>query len=129
MPKCQCCCWNCYWINLFGQHLFFFSIIEFETQNEARKAIRELTNTMLDGRMIFVREDREDNQKTNNQFFEGSKYLNDTNSNAQLFIKNLPFSTSWQDLKDYFKPFGFVARAEIFPKSRWVIQRCGDRVI
>jgi hypothetical protein len=36
-----------------------FSIVEFETPEEAENAIKNLNNTQLDGRMIFVREDRE----------------------------------------------------------------------
>lgn len=35
-------------------------IVEFETPEEAAAAIADLNNTDLDGRLIFVREDRED---------------------------------------------------------------------
>lgn len=34
-------------------------LVEYATQEEAAKAIAELNNTELEGRLIFVREDRE----------------------------------------------------------------------
>merc|ERR1711920_980985 len=37
-------------------------IVEFETVKEANKAIRHLHDSELDGRLIFVREDREDKE-------------------------------------------------------------------
>merc|ERR1719221_651683 len=37
-------------------------IVEFETVKEARIAIRHLHDSELDGRLIFVREDREDKE-------------------------------------------------------------------
>lgn len=34
-------------------------------------------------------------------------------SNRSVFVRNLPYSISWQDLKDVFRDSGFVANAEV----------------
>eukprot|EP00243_Klebsormidium_subtile_P013315 TRINITY_DN8707_c0_g1_i2.p1 TRINITY_DN8707_c0_g1~~TRINITY_DN8707_c0_g1_i2.p1 ORF type:complete len:534 (-),score=103.05 TRINITY_DN8707_c0_g1_i2:421-2022(-) len=41
--------------------------------------------------------------------YGGARLLNTT----QLFITNLPYSATWQELKDFFKQYGHVHRAEI----------------
>ena len=51
------------------------------------RAIEELNETELNGRNIFVREDRE----------SGNDY---TDANTRVFVGNLPYNCSWQDLKD-----------------------------
>jgi len=64
-----------------------------------------LSNTELDGRLIFVREDREDTSVP---------ARNENPPGSQIFIRNLPFSTSWQNLKDHYRQFGNVLRSEVF---------------
>jgi len=81
-------------------------IVEFESRAEAVKAIKELSDTKLDGRPIFVREDREDKRS---ESFRSKKPA----AGSQIFIQNLPYETSWQDLKDEFRKVGEVLRAEI----------------
>jgi len=82
-------------------------IVEFETREEALGAIKALTNTELDGRPIFVREDREDKKA------ESFRAKHKSTAGAQVFVSNLPYETSWQDLKDEFRKVGEVVRAEI----------------
>merc|ERR1711971_304769 len=75
------------------------AIVTYQHVKEAQRAIRELQDSVLDGRPIFVREDRE---------------AADTNaSGSQLFVGNLNFDTSWQDLKDHFRQSGDVERVEV----------------
>lgn len=81
-------------------------VVEFETEDMAQIAIANLNDSVLDGRPIFVREDRENSslrQKTHLQRSERRK----------IVIWNLPLSTSWQDLKDYFLSYGNVIRADV----------------
>jgi RNA recognition motif-containing protein len=68
-------------------------IVEFSTPEEAQKAITTLTDSELLGRLIFVREDRE----TSSGAATGSQgHRSDNNS---VYVWNLSYDTSWQDLK------------------------------
>jgi len=78
-------------------------IVEFETREDAIKAIKQLNDTDLDGRPIFVREDREDKKSDNYKSKKG----------CQIFVGNLSYETTWQDLKDEFRKCGDVVRTEI----------------
>jgi len=167
-------------------------VVEFETPEEARRAIEELTDTQLNSRQIFVREDREDGftpgrprggdrgvdrgayagagygrgrgggggggmrGRGRGGYFGGrygnfggeyyEEFREDTRpmiprgggmmgSNAravpndikgrQVFIGNLAWRTSWQDLKDAFRPFGHVLRAEVYTDENGDSKGCG----
>ncbi|KAI8893860.1 hypothetical protein BC833DRAFT_606995 [Globomyces pollinis-pini] len=87
-------------------------IVEFETVEEAQKAIEELSETELMGRTIFVREDRESHPKpaaTDRPVRTQNRPAN----GHSVFVGNLPFSVSWQDLKDLFRECGNVIRADV----------------
>jgi len=103
-------------------------IVEYETSEEAASAIKKLNDTKLDGRLIFVREDREEgnskggnNSRRSNNKPNSDNYNNSNNNNygnkdlagRKLFIGNLPFTTTWQDLKDEFRVCGDIVRADI----------------
>jgi len=70
-------------------------IVEFETPEDAAEAVKKLHDSKLDGRPIFVREDRENH------------------SGRKVFVGNLSYNCSWQDLKDEFQKCGTIARADI----------------
>ncbi|OZJ02601.1 hypothetical protein BZG36_03640, partial [Bifiguratus adelaidae] len=82
-------------------------IVEYRTPEEAQRAIQELTDTMLMGRQIFVREDREDEPV----FKRGPPPM--ASASRQIFVRNLPLHVSWQDLKDIFRRAGAVIRADV----------------
>jgi len=126
-------------------------IVEFATKEEAVKAINELNDTTIGntGRLIFVREDREDrnapkgSERNHDNFggrarraappaggrdFGSSNYdrrgyreqrdrdhsdSGESIKGRQVFVGNLPYHTSWQDLKDTFRAAGSVIRADI----------------
>jgi len=112
-------------------------IVEFKTVEEALTAINTLNETKLDGREIYIREDKEDKnikkystesvpstilQKVNRSSLNpknsssssNSKRTNESSDKGrQIFIGNLPFSTSWQDLKDNFRKCGKIIRADV----------------
>ena len=73
-------------------------IVEFADPLDAANAITTMTDTEINGRKIFVREDRE---------------MPSGGTGARVFVGNLPYEISWQDLKDHFKQCGFITRADI----------------
>jgi len=118
-------------------------IVLYQKSHEAARAIRELQNTELNGRPIFVREDREQGGGggggghhgggggfNNNRGGQGGR---DGGGNGgfqqqsrpgfmpgpppvpgcQLFIGNLSWDTGWRELKDHFNQCGDVDRAEV----------------
>jgi len=78
------------------------AIVTYQKPQEAQRAIRELQNTVLHGRPIFVREDREQ-----------SSHNDRTNQPTQLFVGNLSYDTNWRDLKHHFRQCGEVDRADV----------------
>ena len=110
-------------------------IVEFSTVEGAQDAIEKLTDSELKGRKIFVREDREDGKRggggarssssgptppattsSSDIIKEESTNTTTTTTKAegtQLFIGNLPWETTWQELKDYFAPCGDIQRADV----------------
>jgi len=86
-------------------------IVVYQHPKDAQRAIRELADSTLDDRPIFVREDREDS-KTNEK---------KTNSpELCVFVGNIAFESSWQDLKDHMRGAGNVDSAKImqYPDGR-----------
>ena len=75
-------------------------IVEFANPLEASNAISTMTDTEINGRKIFVREDRE-------------IHSGGTGGGARVFVGNLPYEVSWQDLKDHFKQCGYITRADV----------------
>ncbi|KAK3253069.1 hypothetical protein CYMTET_37661 [Cymbomonas tetramitiformis] len=101
-------------------------IVEFEQASEALMAISTLSNSELDGRSILVREDREDRdlgggskggggRGAGRQQQRGSQQpqYQQTTVGTQLVVQNLPWSVTWQELKDLFRTAGTVARADV----------------
>eukprot|EP00633_Aureoumbra_lagunensis_P001765 CAMPEP_0197286296 /NCGR_PEP_ID=MMETSP0890-20130614/1735_1 /TAXON_ID=44058 ORGANISM="Aureoumbra lagunensis, Strain CCMP1510" /NCGR_SAMPLE_ID=MMETSP0890 /ASSEMBLY_ACC=CAM_ASM_000533 /LENGTH=393 /DNA_ID=CAMNT_0042754527 /DNA_START=112 /DNA_END=1293 /DNA_ORIENTATION=+ len=105
-------------------------IVEFETVDEALHAINTLNDSELDGRRIGVREDREDKEirgggHNGGRGFENKKRVrghDNTNSERitlgrRVFVGNLAWSTSWQDLKDFFRQVGNVVYSSIMTED------------
>eukprot|EP00574_Skeletonema_japonicum_P006995 CAMPEP_0201726064 /NCGR_PEP_ID=MMETSP0593-20130828/9245_1 /ASSEMBLY_ACC=CAM_ASM_000672 /TAXON_ID=267983 /ORGANISM="Skeletonema japonicum, Strain CCMP2506" /LENGTH=203 /DNA_ID=CAMNT_0048217531 /DNA_START=61 /DNA_END=672 /DNA_ORIENTATION=- len=110
-------------------------IVEFSTVEGAQDAIEKLTDTELKGRKIFVREDREDGKrgggaprapKAEGGAAEGGESApaaaaassapasaSDKVEGSQLFIGNLSWDTTWQELKDYFATVGDVQYSNV----------------
>ena len=80
-------------------------LVTFANARGARKAIDTLHDTELEGRLIFVREDRE--SETSRAPARGG------GGQCKVFVGNLPHETTWQELKDIFRKAGDVVRADI----------------
>ncbi|KUF89471.1 hypothetical protein AM588_10005048 [Phytophthora nicotianae] len=95
-------------------------LVEYATEEEAAKAIAELNNTELEGRLIFVREDREPEGGSISKFAKRAAAPRGSGEGRQLYVGNLPWDTNWQQLKDLFRTVGDVERADIaeYPDGR-----------
>jgi len=93
-------------------------IVEYAANSEAMNAIKTVNDTKIgdSDRLIFVREDREvgNPRERAPRGRRGPSYSSPSGDTLgkQVFVRNLPYSTVWSDLKDHFKQFGRVARAE-----------------
>lgn len=85
-------------------------IVEYATEDQAKEAIKTLTDTELKGRMIFVREDRE--TTSGSQGFAGGRG-GGGGGGCSVYVGNLSYETSWQDLKDHMRQAGNVDKADI----------------
>lgn len=115
-------------------------IVEFETPEEAARAIIELHDSVLEGRKIMVREDREDYELKRRQGGGGFRPRGahqggfggghgghggpGGRTGKRVFVSNLAWETSWQDLKDHFKQSGNVVYADVM-KSGERSKGCG----
>ncbi|KAA0153020.1 hypothetical protein FNF29_03540 [Cafeteria roenbergensis] len=105
------------------------AIVEFADPASARRAIDELTDTSLDGRDIFVREDREGPAGVRKLGAPAAAPAprpgGITGRNPRLFVGNLSWDVSWQDLKDHFKSVGPVAHADVLKLPSGRSKGCG----
>jgi RNA recognition motif-containing protein len=92
-------------------------ICEYSTPEEAQKACAELTNTELKDRTIFVREDRESTS--------GGHQRSGMHGGTSVYVGNLSYETSWQDLKDHMRQAGNVDQANILKTEDGRSKGCG----
>lgn len=120
-------------------------IVEFSSPEESVFAINNFREHVLDGRPIFIREDREDRELQSagggrgggNRSRRGgggaesaasSSAPSGTSSGAvgtKVFVNNLSWGTTWQGLKDYFKQAGDVVRADVMTDRSGRSNGCG----
>jgi len=97
-------------------------IVEYATPEEAQSAIANLTDTELKGRMIFVREDRETGSGSGGGATSGD---GNNRQSSSVYVGNLAFETSWQDLKDHMRGAGNVEQANILQGDDGRSKGCG----
>ena len=112
-----------------------YSIISFSTDfqhqlqvREAKRAIADLTDTELNGRQIFVREDREGGSSSGGGSRGGDSRGAGTrggsrggsggggSNSKRVFVGNLSWEVSWQDLKDHMRKAGDVVHADVLKR-------------
>jgi RNA recognition motif-containing protein len=103
-------------------------VVEFDTVEGAQKAVLTLNNTELNGRQIFVREDREEGRSTaalgspsgGSHFSSGEK-----SQSHRVYVGNLSWDVAWQDLKDHMREAGEVLHAEVITEANGRSKGCG----
>ena len=129
-------------------------VVEYATQEEAKKAIDTLTHTTLMGRSIFVREDRDsttgpppppstttsnslspsihtgDGETTTTTTTTGTTshhnhhHRHGRPSNTSVYVWNMTFETTWQELKDHMRKAGNVDQATILTSNQGTSLGC-----
>lgn len=100
--------------------------VEFGSKEEAKRAISQYDHHDLQGREIFVRQDypppdksREREERRPRERRERPERERPSasappgQSGPEVFVGNLPFSVSWQNLKDLMREAGNVVRADV----------------
>ena len=115
-------------------------IVSFASARDAANAIRQLHDTELQGRKIFVREDRE--AETGGLPAPGSRGGRGGgapaglpparsqagrigSTGASVYVGNLSWETTWQDLKDHFRAAGEVSHADVMQEHDGRSKGCG----
>jgi len=89
-------------------------LVRYSTAGAAKKAIEDLTDTELDGRQIFVREDREAGSKKQGGYKQS--YQSNGGSGTTVFVGNLSWNVDWKELKDHMRAAGEVVHADVLMK-------------
>mmetsp|Transcript_36721 Transcript_36721/g.70797 ORF Transcript_36721/g.70797 Transcript_36721/m.70797 type:complete len:330 (-) Transcript_36721:245-1234(-) len=92
-------------------------IVRYKYAKDAQRAIDELTDTDLNGRPIFVREDREKGKSYGGGGRGGSRGGGARGGGTTVFVGNLDWKVSWQDLKDHMKQAGEIEYADVITRS------------
>ena len=124
-------------------------IVEFEHPRDAARALRELNEATLNDRTVYLREDRRKEEREGGAQFGGfgggggggggggrgfgggggggprQQGGQPPTNNPRLFVGNLSYETSWQDLKDFMREAGTVARADILQGPDGRSKGCG----
>lgn len=106
-------------------------IVEFESSAEALRVMAETNGSEIGGRVIVVREDREEyavsgSTGQSGSGMNGTQHDQSSNSNntmngshngggigCRLFVGNLSYDVHWQELKDHFRKAGHILHADI----------------
>lgn len=92
-------------------------VVEFKTSEEAKAAIETLNDSELKGRMIFVREDRETSGGGGGGFRGGAGGYGGGGGRGgggvSVYVGNLAYETSWQDLKDHMRRAGNIDQVSL----------------
>lgn len=78
-----------------------WGIVEFESPEEALKAVQSMNGVELGGRPMMVREDREDRDVKNYQN-ESGRGREGAPKGCQVVVHGIPYKYSWKELKDLF---------------------------
>jgi len=86
------------------------ALVEYETEEDAKNAIEKMNDTELEGRTIFVREDRdkkpkEDAQKDGDAGSVASENSGASDDGVRLYVGNLSFTTKSEELEKLFGDF------------------------
>lgn len=106
-----------------------YAIVKFSNEQEAKKAIEKLNNKTIDNKKLYVKEIK-DNYYYNSNYnynynnkpnFQQNYYFNNNPmvmyeeplENNNLYVKNIPFTATEEDLKKIFSQFGKITSIKL----------------
>lgn len=102
-----------------------YGIVEFASPKAAQEACRTLNDTEFQGRNIAVREDRANADAADGRSGARDAHAQHNEKMCSVFVGNLSFRTSWQDLKDHMRQAGNVDRATVIQGPDGRSKGCG----
>ena len=106
--------------NIFNGQNGKYGVVVFSTEQEAKNATEHLNNKEINGKKLVVKENkRKSNYIQNNNYNNYNNYYNQYQNyeepyeNANLYIKNIPFTIKEEDLNKIFEPFGTIKSIKI----------------
>ena len=112
------------------------AIVEYASPRDAQMAIANLNETILNGRNMFIREDREagssgmmpvpqhgsGSMKVDRQSLPSAAQLGRSKT---VYVGNLSWDVEWQDLKDHMRSAGAVVHANVLKEPSGRSKGCG----
>lgn len=107
-------------------------LVEYANAEDAQTAIAQLHDTELNGRKIFVREDRDPTLPTPSGAARTVTHAHSAQPmnpklgvSKSVYVGNLSWNVEWQDLKDHMRQAGEVVRAEVMKEPDGRSKGCG----
>lgn len=101
-------------------------VVDFKTHNDAKQAVNQFNNHLLGGNVLSVRlrgtesDTHDDGEHMDNEDQDDNQHHGEEGASAggrKLYVGQLAWSVSWQNLKDHFKSIGNVIRADVATDS------------
>lgn len=86
-------------------------IVRYVRVDDAQNAIKTLSDKEFKGRVVFCREDKEGGKGPGS--VPGRSEFQENRQACQVYVGNLTYKTSWQDLKDHFSSIGDIEYCDI----------------
>ena len=103
-----------------GKH----AVVKFSNEQEVKNAVEKLNNKEIENKKLYVREYKDNRYYNNNRhnyqqnyyYFNNNKpmmRLEDTLENKNLYIRNIPYTVTEEDLKKLFGQFGNITSIKL----------------
>ena len=83
-----------------------FGFVEFEQPKGAKKAIKQLQHSELDGHKLELKLSHRETHSTDREGHGGEKVKSVEQKSAKILVRNIPFEASNQEVKELFQTFG-----------------------
>jgi len=103
-----------------GKH----AVVKFSNEQEVKNAVEKLNNKEIENKKLYVREYKDNRYYNNNRhnyqqnyyYFNNNKpmmRLEDTLENKNLYVRNIPYTVTEEDLKKLFGQFGNITSIKL----------------
>ena len=103
-----------------GKH----AVVKFSNEQEVKNAVEKLNNKDIENKKLYVREYKDNRYYNNNRhnyqqnyyYFNNNKpmmRLEDTLENKNLYVRNIPYTVTEEDLKKLFGQFGNITSIKL----------------